>query len=197
MTLPTPRGSLDAYAALVFDCDGTLVDTMPTHYIAWRNTLGQLGIDFPEDRFYSLGGVPATKIVAMLADEAGLSIDAVAIAHEKELEYARCLTAADPVHAVLDIASQYRGRKPLAVATGSPRWVADHALDLIGVGDWFDAIVTCEDVEHPKPAPDTYLEAAKRLNLNPADCLAFEDADPGLASARAAGMDVIDVRPLY
>jgi len=192
-----PRGSFDAYAALVFDCDGTLVDTMPAHYIAWRKTMQRFGIDFAEDRFYSLGGVPAPTIVKMLSDEAGLSLDAQQIAHEKEELYAHSLTAAEPVHAVLEIAERYRGKLPLAVATGSHRWIAHHALDLIGIRDWFDCIVTFEDVTHPKPAPDTYIEAAKQLNIAPAECLAFEDADPGIQSARDAGMDVIDVRPFY
>jgi len=182
---------------IVFDCDGTLVDTMPTHFIAWQKTMQQFGIDFPEDRFYALGGVPAPTIVKMLSDEAGQSLDAARIAHEKESLYAELLTAADPVHVVVELAQRYRGVKPMAVATGAHRWVAHHSLDLIGIRDWFDCVVTFEDVARPKPAPDTYVEAARRLNIDPADCLAFEDADPGIESARAAGMDVIDVRPFY
>ena len=192
-----PRGSFEAYAALIFDCDGTLVDTMPSHYVAWRTTLDRYGIEFAEQRFYDWGGMPAPKIVAILADEAGLDLDAPAVAHEKETEYASGLTAAEPIAPVVEIARHYRGIKPLAVATGSPRWIADHALNLVGLGDWFDVIVTAEDVEHPKPAPDTYLEAARRLGVAPADCLAFEDAPAGLQSAAAAAMDVIDVSPLY
>ncbi len=194
--MKTPRGSFDAYAALVFDCDGTLVDTMPAHWRAWNATATRYNLDFPEDRFYALGGVPAPTIVATLAAEAGLDLDADAIAHEKESLYAEQLTAAEPIHAVVEIARQFRGKMPMAVATGAHRWVCHHTLDLVGIRDWFDHIVTFEDVARPKPAPDTYLEAARRLGLNPADCLAFEDADPGIASARAAGMDVVDVRQL-
>jgi HAD superfamily hydrolase (TIGR01509 family) len=192
-----PRGSFDAYAAFVFDCDGTLVDTMPTHFIAWQKTMQRFDIDFPEDRFYALGGVPAPTIVKMLSDEAGQSLDADHIAHEKESLYAELLTAADPVHAVVELAERYRGVKPMAVATGAHRWVAEHSLDLIGIRDWFECVVTFEDVARPKPAPDTYIEAARQLNIDPAECLAFEDANPGIESARDAGMDVIDVRPFY
>ena len=192
-----PRGSLDAYGALVFDCDGTLVDTMPAHYIAWRTTLQKYSIEFPEDRFYAFGGVPAPTIVRTLAGEAGVQLDAEAVAVEKETLYADTITVVQPIQAVLAIAQQYRGKMPMAVATGSHRWVAHHSLDLIGIRNWFDTIVTFEDVARPKPAPDTYLEAAKRLGIAPGDCLAFEDATPGLESARAAGMDCIDVRPLY
>ncbi len=182
------------YAALVFDCDGTLVDTMPAHYRAWQSTATKYGLDFPEERFYSLGGVPAPKIVALLAAEAGVAIDAEAVAHEKEALYAASLTEAEPIHAVLDIARRLRGRKPMAVATGAHQWVCHHALDLVGIRDWFDVIVTFDEVEHPKPAADTYVEAARRLGVAPGSCLAFEDADPGIASAQAAGMDVVDVR---
>lgn len=192
-----PRGSLDAYDGLVFDCDGTLVDTMPAHYVAWRTTMERHGIVFEEELFYSLGGVPSPKIVELLAARAGVTLDAIAVSDEKERVYAEAMTAVQPVHAVLAIAERYRGRKPMAVATGAHRWVAHHSLDLIGVREWFDAIVTFEDVTHAKPAPDTYALAAEKLGVAARDCLAFEDAEPGLESARAAGMDVIDVRPMH
>jgi len=197
VSIDVPRGSLDAYAALVFDCDGTLVDTMPAHWQAWDPTVRKYDLHFPEDRFYAWGGVPAPRIVALLAEEKGLDLDADAIAHEKETLYARSLTSAEPVHAVVDVARQFRGRKPMAVATGAHRWICHHALDLVGIREWFDVIVTFEDVEHPKPAPDTYAEAARRLGIDAADCLAFEDSEPGLESARAAGMDAVDVRPMH
>lgn len=195
--MQTPRGSFDAYAALVFDCDGTLVDTMPAHFVAWQATANKYGLTFPEDRFYEWGGVPAPKIVRTLAAEAGVALDADAVADEKEKRYADSLDSLQPVHAIVDIAEQHRGKMPMAVATGAHRWVATHSLTAVGIIDWFDLIVTFEDVAHPKPAPDTYLEAAKRLGIDPHECLAFEDTDLGMQSARDAGMDVIDVRPHY
>jgi HAD superfamily hydrolase (TIGR01509 family) len=190
------HGSFASYGALVFDCDGTLVDTMPAHWRAWQVTADKYDLHFSEERFYAWGGVPAPRIVGLLAEEKGLDLDADAVAHDKEMLYAASLTCAEPVHAVVDIARQFRGRKPMAVATGAYRWVCHHALDLVGVGAWFDAIVTFEDVEHPKPAPDTYIEAARRLGIDPGGCVAFEDSEPGLQSARGAGMEVVDVRPL-
>jgi len=185
------------YAALVFDCDGTLVDTMPAHFIAWRDTTEHYGLEFAEDRFYALGGVPADRIVRMLADEQGVAIDDPAqVAHEKELAFAEHLGGIEPVHEVVAIASAYRGLKPMAVATGGYHWLVRRSLEGIGIYGWFDAIVASEDVPNPKPAPDTYLEAARRLGCEPARCCAFEDTELGLASARDAGMTAVDIRSM-
>lgn len=192
-----PRGSFDAYAGLIFDCDGTLVDTMPAHFVAWTATASKYGLTFPEDRFYEWGGVPAPTIVRTLADEQGVSLDADAVADEKERLYTESLDSLQPVHAIVEVARRHRGKMPMAVATGAHQWVAGHSLSIVGIADWFDCVVTFEDVARPKPAPDTYLEAARRLGLPPGDCLAFEDTDLGMQSARDAGMDVIDVRPHY
>jgi len=181
-------------AALVFDCDGTLVDTMPAHFLAWRATMSKHGIDFTEARFYELGGVPTQRIVAMLAREAGLMLDAAAIAHEKEEAYYALSDRIAAIEPVVAIARDHRGRLPMAVATGSVRASAERSLKKIGVFDWFEAIVAAEDVAHPKPAPDVFLEAARRLGVTPARCRAFEDTDLGLEAARRAGMEAVDIR---
>ncbi len=181
-------------AALVFDCDGTLVDTMPAHYIAWKQTMERYAIHFSEERFYQLGGVPTQRIVAMLAEEAGLALDPGAVAHEKEQAYYALSDHIAAVPHVVAIAREHRGRVPMAVATGSVRASAERSLKKIGVYDWFDAIVAAEDVTHPKPAPDVFLEAARRLNIPPGLCRAYEDTDLGIESARRAGMEVVDIR---
>ena len=195
--MPPPADGYDNFAALVFDCDGTLADTMPAHYIAWADTAAKYGLDFPEWRFYALGGVPADRIVAMLAAEQGVTIeDPEAVAHEKEDAFAAHLDSVAPVEEVLDIARAHRGVKPMAVATGGFRYLVERSLGQIGILDWFAALVAAEDVAHHKPAPDTYVEAARRLNVPPADCCAFEDTDLGLQSARDAGMTAVDIREL-
>jgi HAD superfamily hydrolase (TIGR01509 family) len=184
-------------AALVFDCDGTLADTMPAHYVAWAETARRYGLDFPEDRFYALGGVPADRIVRMLAEEQGVAVaDPEAVAHEKEQRFAAHLADVQPVPEVVAIAAAYRGVKPMAVATGGFRYLVERSLGQLGILDWFDALVAAEDVAHHKPAPDTYLEAARRLGVATGDCCAFEDTDIGLTSARDAGMRVVDIRLL-
>ena len=184
------------YDGLVFDCDGTLADTMPAHYVAWCATMNRYGITFPEDRFYSLGGVPTRKIIHMLATEAGVVLDCDAVAKEKEEAFHQSLHAVGPIDVVVAIAEAHRGRLPMAVATGTVRWSAERVLRHIGIWDWFGAVVCADDVQNHKPEPDVYLLAAERLKVNPRRCCAYEDTDLGIASARAAGMDVIDIRTL-
>ncbi len=182
--------------AIIFDCDGTLADTMPIHYEAWRTTLARYGIDFPEERFYALGGWATEDITALLAEEAGVTLDAAAVSHEKEMEYVHRLDRVRPLAAVAAVARRNRGVLPMAVATGSLRWIATRTLRQLAMLDWFDAIVCADDVDRGKPAPDIFLEAARLLGVPPAECLVYEDTDPGVEAAAAAGMECIDVRTL-
>jgi len=185
-----------AFQGLIFDCDGTLADTMPAHFLAWTETLQRYGLAFSEDRFYALGGVPAPRIVRLLADEQGRSIDARAVADEKEQRYEGYLDAIGGIAPVLAIARAHHGRRPMAVASGGYRHIVLRTLERLEIGDLFDAVVGQEDVEHHKPAPDSFLLAAKRLGVDPRRCCAFEDAEPGIAAAQAAGMTVVDVREI-
>ncbi|MBT9558573.1 MAG: HAD-IA family hydrolase [Myxococcales bacterium] len=182
--------------ALIFDCDGTLVDTMPGHFRAWTEALGRYGLVLPEPRFYALGGVPTRDIIALLSREAGVQVDIKEVAALKEALTEHHLATPAPIAEVVAIAAAARGVLPMAVATGSLRALADRALRAIAIRDWFSALVAAEDVTRPKPAPDTYLRAAELLKVDPRRCRAFEDTDLGLESARAAGMDAIDIRHL-
>ncbi len=184
------------YDGLVFDMDGTLADTMPAHFLAWTQCMAKYGMDFPEDRFYAFGGMPAAAIVDILAREQGQIVDAVAIAEEKERLFLELLGEVRPVIEVVEIAERNRGKIPMAVATGSPNWVADNILKALGIRDWFDAVVGAECVENPKPAPDIFLRAAELIGVDPKRCQAFEDAPLGIEAARKAGMAVVDVNTL-
>ncbi len=186
----------NAYDGLIFDMDGTLADTMPTHFIAWSKTFKKYGIDFLEDRFYSLGGVPAEAIITMLAKEQGQAIDAVAVAIEKEKLFEFLLGEVQPVKEVKAIAEHYRELLPMAVATGSPMWVAEKILTALGMRDWFDAVVTADCIENPKPAPDIYVKAARLIGVDPQRCHAFEDTELGMQAASSAGMAVININSL-
>jgi len=184
--------------ALIFDCDGTLADTMPLHWRAWDQTVRQYDIQFTEERFYALGGVPSRNILAMLFMEQGRQgLDAHAIAKEKEERYLRLLPEVRAIEPVVELARVCRGRVPMAVATGGSRPAIPTVLRAMGILDWFGAVVTSQDVKNPKPAPDTFLEAARQLGVDPRRCRAYEDTDLGLASIRAAGMEAVDVRPWY
>ena len=176
--------------------DGTLADTMPTHFVAWTRTMNKYGISFPEDRFYSLGGVPAPVIVEMLAKEQGVSVNANAVSEEKEELFLELLIEVQPILPVKAIAESYRGKLPMAIATGSPRWVTEIILKNLNMLDWFDALATADDIINPKPAPDVFILAAQSIGVDPKACFAFEDTKLGMKSAEAAGMDVIDIHTL-
>ncbi len=184
----------------IFDLDGTLADTMPWHYRAWITIADRYGLTFPEDRFYSLGGVPTAKIAAQLLAAAGLDMDPVAVAKEKERAYLTSLAEGAnilPIEPVVEIARRHRAEGPIAVASGSLRHLIDRTLAQLGIADWFTAVVGAEDTTRHKPEPDVFLEAARRIGIAPADCTVYEDTDIGLEAARRAGMRGVDVRPLY
>ena len=170
---------------------------MPVHFVAWHLTMERHGIVFPEARFYALGGVPSDRIIAMLANEQGIELDSVAVAHEKEQAFLDRIELLVPIEAVLTVARQNRRIKPIAVASGGFRSIIEKQLEQIAIHDWFDAIVTAEDTTKHKPEPDVFLEAARRLGTEAKHCLVFEDADLGVEAARRAGMQCIDVRSFF
>ena len=182
-----------AFAGYIFDLDGTLADTMPLHYRAWQAELALHGCPFPESLFYSFGGIPARGVVARLNERFGLAMNPHQVAASKEQRYVDMLTQVRPVAPVLEFMLSQHGKAKLAVATGSVREVAEKTLGFMALGDYFHAIVSADDVEHGKPAPDVFLAAAARLALNPEDCLVFEDAGPGIEAAKAAGMAWVHV----
>jgi HAD superfamily hydrolase (TIGR01509 family) len=180
--------------ALIFDCDGTLADTMPAHYRAWLECLRPYEIPFPEERFYAMGGIPTREIVRVLAGELGKTVDLAAFVVAKEEAFLMQAAQIIPIVKVVEIARAARGISPMAVASGGQRRIVERTLGLLHILDWFDAIVTAEDTVHGKPAPDLFLEAARRLGVPPENCTVYEDADLGIEAARRAGMKWVDVR---
>ena len=191
-TLDLPAGEFDAY---IFDCDGTLADTMPTHYKAWLTALGEHSRNFPEAMFYELGGVPTARIVEILNERHGHNLPVEETVNHKEalfLEMSHEIAAIEPVVA---LARQYHGQKPLAVASGGHRRIVMNTLRALGIVELFQAIVCSEDYQRGKPSPDPFLEAALRLDVAPERCLVFEDTATGIAAADAAGMKSVLVPP--
>jgi HAD superfamily hydrolase (TIGR01509 family) len=183
----------------IFDLDGTLADTMPAHFAAWTAIAARHGLTFPEQRFYSLGGVPTRKIAELLITEARLTLDPQAIALEKEQAFIDQLARPGvirPIQKVVDIARACRSHGAMAIASGGRRHLVERTLALIQIADWFEAVVTAEDTARHKPEPDVFLEAARRLGVSAAACTVYEDTDLGLEAARRAGMAFVDVRPL-
>ena len=183
-------------SGLIFDCDGTLVDSMPLHWRAWDTVCKRQGIVFAEERFYAMGGVPSKKILGMLKTEQGLDFDPAQVSREKEEAYLPLMREVKLIEPVAEIARANYGKIPLGVATGGRTQFIRPLLEGLGVMDWFDALVTSDDVENPKPAPDTFLKAAALMGVPAEDCRAYEDTDLGMEAIRAAGMKAVDVRTL-
>ena len=187
----------ERFTGLIFDCDGTIVDTMPVHFMAWCKALERFKLHFPESRFYSFAGAPSATIVRVIAREQGIQCDPEAVAHLKEQIYVESLEELEPIHSVVAIARREKGKRKLAVASGGWKRVVKETLTVVGVEELFDAIVGADDVIHGKPAPDVFLKAAEKIAVPPANCLVYEDGDLGIEAAKRAGMEVIDVRPWY
>lgn len=190
MKLQLPPGTFRAY---LFDCDGTVVDSMPLHYIAWKKALDEWNCPFDEELFYAWGGRPVTEIIAALNHRHGLTMPVEATAVRKESHYFHLLPQLKPVPEVLEHIHHQHRRIPFAVVSGSNRESVFKSLTTTNLLDKFDTIVTSEDYENSKPAPDAFLLAAERLGVAPADCLVFEDAEIGIQAATAAGMASVRV----
>jgi beta-phosphoglucomutase family hydrolase len=181
---------------LVFDCDGTIADTMPLHYQAWVQSLGEHGHDFPEALFYEMAGIPTHTIIEILNQKHGYTLPVQKTSERKDALFLELIPQVTPIEPVVNIIKAYAGKLPMSVATGGTRSLCSKTLSALGLLDYFQAMVTADDVQHGKPAPDIFLEAARRMNVPPKLCCAFEDAELGLASANAAGMLAIDIRPM-
>jgi len=188
---------LNGFEAVVFDCDGTLVDSMPAHFDAWCEALALYGAGgvFKEDVFFAMGGRPTRDIVVELNDEYNLHLDPEAVAMAKREAFLKRLDSVSLIDEVASFAESLRGKVPMAIASGGTRMVIEKILHAVGISDWFDEVVTADDVPEGKPAPDVFLHAARLLGVHPAKCLALEDAPSGILAARRAGMQVLAVPP--
>ena len=184
-SLDLPPGDFDAF---IFDCDGTLADTMPTHFKAWQTALGQAADDFPEAMFYELGGVPTARIVEILNERHGYSMPVDETVARKEALFLEMSVQIAAIEPVVALAREWAGRKPLAVASGGHRRVVHNTLKALGISHLFQTIVCSEDYSRGKPHPDPFLEAARRLGVPAERCLVFEDTQTGIQAANAAGM---------
>lgn len=181
---------------LVFDCDGTLVDSMPLHILLWNECLEPHGVQAPASFIDTHAGKPTDVIVEIINAERGVAIDPKAFEEEKERRYRERIGEVGPIEPVVATARRYRGELPMAVVSGGVRLNVEASLRAIDALDWFEVLLTADDPIAPKPAPDLFLAAAERIGVRPGECHAFEDADAGVEAARAAGMTVTDVRTL-
>ncbi len=190
MKLNLPAGSFRAY---LFDCDGTIVDSMPLHYVAWKKALAEWNCVYEENLFYAWGGRPIREIIALLNERSGLNMPVEQVAHRKEGYYHELLPTLKAIPEVIEHIEAQLGRIPFAVVSGSRRDSVVGSLNALNLLHKFDVLVCAEDYKKGKPAPDAFLLAAEKLGVAPADCLVFEDTDLGIEAATAAGMASVKV----
>jgi beta-phosphoglucomutase-like phosphatase (HAD superfamily) len=176
------------FSGYIFDCDGTIADTMPLHYRAWTKAMKDFGGIFPEDLFYSWGGRPTATIVGLLNEKFGLSMDIDRTVRRKEDYYLEMIPEVTPISEVLAIAQKMHGIVPMAIASGGHHELVDATLEALGITKMFQAIICAEDYVNGKPAPDPFLVAAERIGVAAPECIVFEDSPTGIEAAKAAGM---------
>jgi len=185
MKLTIPEGNFKAY---LFDCDGTIVDSMPLHFVAWGKALREWECSFTEEQFYAWGGRPVDEIIAALNDAQGLKMPIDDVLRRKEDFYLELLPQLEGVPEVLEHIELNYGTIPFAVVSGSPRESVEASLDVLGIRDRFEVLVCAGEYANGKPSPEPFLKAAELLKVAPEDCLVFEDAEPGIRAAEAANM---------
>lgn len=181
----------EQYDALIFDMDGTLVDSMPRHLDAWEATSAEFGLPFDRAQLNEYGGIPTRKIVAILAEQHGLSIDVEAFTRRKVALYMEHIQQVSVFPAMWELVRRCHGKVPMGIGTGSPRNQAESILKSTGLDAYIQVVVSADDVVNHKPHPDTFLQVAELLGANPANCLVFEDTQIGLQAGRAAGMETV------
>ena len=189
MPLPfTPKG-------LIFDCDGTLADTMPLHYRAWRTTLDQAGHPaiFTEEQFYAWAGAPAYEILERLAEQHSASLALAELTHLKEMTYQKLIPQLTPIEPVLAELRRFYGSVPMAVVSGGMKVLVDETLDILGIRACFEIVIGSGDVTKGKPDPEGMLLAARALGIAPEGCVVYEDGPAGIEAARRAGMLAVDI----
>jgi len=180
--------------ALIFDLDGTLVDSMPLHYEAWKEVCATKGLNFTEEEFYALAGVPSDRIFEIINERHGTDFDPKTDSLKKEEVYLSKIDQLRVVQPVLDLAIEYYGKLPMSIGTGSPGQHSWEAVKSLGLDRYFEILVSKNDVKEGKPNPETFLLCAQAMNIEPQFCQVFEDGDPGLEAAKTAGMIATDIR---
>jgi HAD superfamily hydrolase (TIGR01509 family) len=190
MKLKLPPGE---FAAYLFDCDGTIADSMPLHYVAWKQALGKWNCEFDERTFYAWGGMPTAEIIATLNRRHGLEMVVETVCTEKENLYYEMLPQLKAIAEVVEHIEAQHKRIPFAVVSGGTLETVVASLTAVNLLDKFDVFVCAGDYKKGKPDPEPFLLAAEKLGVNPKDCLVFEDTEMGIQAATAAGMASVRV----
>jgi beta-phosphoglucomutase-like phosphatase (HAD superfamily) len=182
---------------LIFDLDGTLADTMPVHFIAYKNILKETGIDLSPELFVSMAGIPAVGTVVKLNEIFGTKMDPYEIGMRKEAEYEKMMDRIKPIDPVIDLVRKYYGVLPMSVGTGGYKRLAWKTMEILGLDKYLEILVSSEDVSYPKPHPETFLKCAEKMGVSPQFCQVFEDGELGMQAAHTAGMMATLVTDYY
>ncbi|GGG84723.1 HAD family hydrolase [Edaphobacter dinghuensis] len=185
------------FAGLIFDCDGTLVDTAPAHWAALQVGLDAYGLTVAKEWYYPRGGLTPDALMDDYEVLLGRPVPREDILARHRAAFQAGLQGLQEVRVVAEIAREWHGRVPMAVASNGRRQNVEASLTVTKLLPLFDYVVTAEDVARGKPEPDVFLEAARRMGVAAADCIVFEDTDEGLEGARRAGMRGIDIREYF
>ena len=186
----------DNIKGLIFDCDGTLADTMPVHYEAWKKAIEELGREFPRDFIDSMKGAPVDVIIKLYNEKYDDNLDVEEFAEKKDHYALEKLKFVKPIEPVAEVARKYKGILPMAVVSGGREISVRTTLKAIDMEDFFPVVITANSGFKPKPDPEMFLKAAELLNMKPENCMVFEDGDYGLEAAKDARMLAFDVRPI-
>lgn len=188
--IPVPAG----VKGLIFDLDGTILDSMPLHFKAYNHSLEPWGVKYAHDVFLSRGGIPTRDTMEMIARENAIENFSVGEALQRKRIYVdNNLDQITLIEPVMEIIKSYHGKLPMAVGTGSNRETVTRMFEMFGLGDYFEHVVTATDVQNFKPHPETFLKCSELIGIDPKDCVVFEDGKPGMIAAETAGMQVVDV----
>jgi beta-phosphoglucomutase family hydrolase len=183
--------------ALIFDLDGTIANTMPNHFISWRKAVLPYGINFDAALFMQLTGMPRTATIEKLNEMFGTKMNPDIVGKVKEDHFKTLVHLTEEIEVVTDVIRKYHTILPMSIGTGSTKKGAQKTLEVIGLGNYFEIIITADDILKHKPNPETFLKCAELMGVKPQDCVVFEDGILGMNAAEEAGMMVIDVNDYF
>ena len=182
---------------LIFDLDGTIANTMQNHFLSWREAVSPFGIDFTPELFKSLTGKPREATIIKLNEKFGTNMNPIEVGNVKGSTFKKMVHQTQEISIVADVVRKYHNILPMSIGTGSTRNGAKKTLEVIEMSHFFEIVITSNDIENPKPHPETFLKCAELMKVNPKECIVFEDGILGMQAAKTAGMQVIDVNDYF